>query len=73
MTLEVIRKIALISGSETGFRKELNVVSWNGMEPKYDLRNWSPEGMALKGLTLTEEEAKELQKALNDMFTEQAE
>ncbi len=73
MTLEVIRKIALISGSETGFRKELNVVSWNGREPKYDLRNWSPEGMALKGLTLTEEEAKELQKALNDMFTEQAE
>ena len=73
MTLEVIRKIALISGSETGFRKELNVVSCNGREPKYDLRNWSPEGMALKGLTLTEEEAKELQKALNDMFTEQAE
>ena len=73
MTLEVIKKIALISGSETGFRKELNIVSWNGREPKYDLRNWSPEGMALKGLTLTEEEAKELQKALNDMFTEQAE
>lgn len=73
MTLEVIRKIALISGSETGFRKELNVVSWNGREPKYDLRNWSPEGMALKGLTLTEEDVKELQKALNDMFTEQAE
>ena len=73
MTLEVIRKIALISGSETGFRKELNLMSWNGRDPKYDLRNWSPEGMALKGLTLTEEEAKELQKALNDMFTEQAE
>ena len=73
MKLEVIKKIALISGSETGFRKELNIVSWNGREPKYDLRNWSPEGMALKGLTLTEEEAKELQKALNDMFTEQAE
>ena len=73
MTMEVIKKIALISGTETGFRKELNVVSWNGSEPKYDLRNWSPEGMALKGLTLTEEEAKELQKALNDMFTEQAE
>ena len=73
MTMELIKKIALISGSETGFRKELNVVSWNGREPKYDLRNWSPEGMALKGLTLTEEEAKELQKAQNDMFTEQAE
>lgn len=71
MTLEIIKKIALISGSETGFRKELNFVSWNGKEPKCDLRSWSPEGIALKGLTLTEDEAKELQKALNDIFTEQ--
>ncbi len=73
MTLEVIKKIALISGLETGFRKELNIVSWNGRDPKYDLRSWSPEGMALKGLTLTEDEAKELQKALNDLFNEQVE
>ena len=72
MTLEVIKKIALISGSETGFRKEMNIVSWNGNEPKYDLRSWSPEGIALRGLTLTEDEAKELQKVLNEMFIEQA-
>ena len=73
MTLEVIKKIALISGSEGGFRKELNIVSWNGRDPKYDLRSWSPEGVALKGLTLTEDEAKGLQKALNDIFAEQTE
>ena len=73
MTMELIKKIALISGSETGFRKELNLVSWNGREPKYDLRGWSPEGIPLRGVTLTEDEAKELQKVLNDMFTEQAE
>ena len=51
-------------------QKELNIVSWNGREPKYDLRSWSPEGIALRGLTLTEDEAKELQKVLNDMFAE---
>lgn len=73
MTMKVIKKIALISGLETGYRKELNIVSWNGKEPKYDLRNWSPEGIALRGLTLTEDEAKELQKVLNDMFAEQSE
>ena len=73
MTLEVIKKITLISGSETGYRKELNIVSWNGREPKYDLRSWSPEGIPLRGVTLTEDEAKELQKVLNDMFSEQAE
>ena len=70
ITLEVIKKIAVLNGSEAGYTKELNLVSWNGREPKYDLRTWSPEGIALKGLTLTEEEAKELYKALGDMFAE---
>ena len=73
MTMEVIKKIALISGSETGYRKELNIVSWNEKEPKYDLRGWSPEGIPLKGVALTEEEAKDLQKVLNDLFAEQTE
>ena len=70
ITLEVIKKIAVLNDSEEGYTKELNLVSWNGREPKYDLRTWSPEGIALKGLTLTEEEAKELYKALGDMFAE---
>lgn len=66
--MEVVNRIAVLSDSEAGYKKELNLVSWNGAEPKIDLRTWSPEGIALKGLTLTEEEAKELCKALNDMF-----
>ena len=70
MTLEVIKKIAVLNDSDAGYTKELNLVSWNGREPKYDLRTWSPEGIALKGLTLTEEEAKELYKALGNMFAE---
>lgn len=70
ITLEVIKKIAVLNDSDAGYTKELNLVSWNGREPKYDLRTWSPEGIALKGLTLTEEEAKELYKALEDMFAE---
>ena len=73
MKMEVIKKIALISGSETGYRKELNIVSWNEKEPKYDLRGWSPEGITLKGVALTEDEAKDLQKVLNDLFAEQTE
>jgi hypothetical protein len=68
ITMEVVKRIAVLSDPEAGYKKELNLVSWNGAEPKIDLRTWSPEGIALKGLTLTEEEAKELCKALNDMF-----
>ena len=70
VTLEVIKKIAVLNNSDAGYTTELNLVSWNGREPKYDLRTWSPEGIALKGLTLTEEEAKELYKALGDAFAE---
>lgn len=68
ITMDVVKRIAVLSDPEAGYKKELNLVSWNGAEPKIDLRTWSPEGIALKGLTLTEEEAKELCKALNDMF-----
>ena len=70
ITMNVIKKIAVISDEDEGYRKELNIVSWNGREPKLDLRNWSPNGQALKGITMTEDEAKELQKVLNDMFAE---
>ena len=68
ITMEVAKRIAVLSDPEAGYKKELNLVSWNGAEPKIDLRTWSPEGIALKGLTLTEDEAKELCKAMNDMF-----
>ena len=68
ITMDVVERIAVLSDPEAGYKKELKLVSWNGAEPKIDLRTWSPEGIALKGLTLTEDEAKELCKALNDMF-----
>ena len=68
ITMEVVKRIAVLSDPDAGYKKELNLVSWNGAEPKIDLRTWSPEGMALKGLTMTEDEARELCKALNDMF-----
>ena len=45
-------------------------MSWNGAEPKIDIRTWAPNGAALKGLTLTESEAKDLYKALGNLFDE---
>lgn len=44
-----------------GWQKELNLVSWNGRPPKYDVRDWAPDHEKMgKGITLTEEEAKKL-------------
>ena len=41
---EIIKKIGVLSKSEKGWAKELNLISWNDREPKYDIREWSPNG-----------------------------
>lgn len=46
----------MISTSTSGWNTELNRISWNGNEPKYDLRSWSPDHSKMgKGITLSEE------------------
>lgn len=54
---ELIRKYGELSRSAKGWTKELNEISWNGGEPRYDIRDWSPDHQKMgKGITLTEEE-----------------
>lgn len=58
---DILRQIGVLSQSSKGWQKELNLISWNGGAPKYDLRDWSPDHEKMgKGITLTEEEAKAL-------------
>ena len=59
VAFEIKKHIGVITEHETGWRKELNLVSWNGNHPKYDIRNWSPdyEDMS-RGIALTETEMK---------------
>lgn len=65
---EIIEEIAILSENAKGWRKELNLVSWNGRPPKFDLRDWSPEHEKMgKGLTLTNEEFEALQKTIENM------
>lgn len=65
---EIIEEIGLLSQSETSWRKELNLISWNDREPKYDLRDWAPEHVKMgKGITLSKEELKALKDLLNQM------
>lgn len=65
---EIIEEIAVLSENNKGWRKELNLVSWNGRSPKFDLRDWAPEHEKMgKGLTLTNEEFEALQKAIENM------
>ena len=65
---EIVRKLGVLSTSASGWAKELNLVSWNDREPKYDLRDWSADGSKMgKGVTLTREELLALKELLNVM------
>lgn len=65
---EIVEEIAILSENNKGWRKELNLVSWNGRPPKFDLRDWAPDHEKMgKGLTLTNEELEQLQKAIENM------
>ena len=50
---------------------ELNLISWNGNAPKYDIRSWSPDHEKMgKGITLTGEELAELKSILDTLEVE---
>lgn len=61
ITYDILKTYGILSEEKGGWKKELNLVSWNGRTPKFDLRDWAPghEKMG-KGITLTKEEATKL-------------
>lgn len=66
---EIVEEIGILSENAKGWRKELNLVSWNGAEPKYDLRDWSQEHEKMgKGTTLTKDEIDKLKEILSSML-----
>ena len=63
---EIKENIGTLSESAKGWTKELNLLSWNGAAPKYDLRDWAPEHEKMgKGITLSADEVQELYKLLS--------
>jgi hypothetical protein len=65
---EIKEEIGVISESPKGWTKELNLISWNGKEAKYDLRDWSPEHEKMgKGVTLSKDELIKLKELLNSI------
>ena len=64
---EIIEQIGVLSISDKGWKKELNLVRWNDSETKYDIRTWAPEHEKMgKGITLTKDEATKLRNILNN-------
>lgn len=64
---DIVKNIGALSESSKGWKKELNLISWNGKEPKFDIREWSPDGSKMgKGVTLSKEEIIALKNILAD-------
>lgn len=72
---EITQKIAVISEGARGWERQLNMVSWNGNEPKYDIRDWAPENAKMgKGISLTRDELITLKDLLDELdFDEEIE
>ena len=65
ITFEITKSLGVVSEEKGGWKKELNLVAWNGRAPKFDIRDWSPDHEKMgKGLTMTREEAVRLKELL---------
>ncbi|WP_291631001.1 PC4/YdbC family ssDNA-binding protein [Clostridium sp.] len=65
---EIKETLGVLSESNKGWKKELNLISWNGREAKYDIREWAPERENMgKGITFTKDELKALKDILNSI------
>lgn len=51
------KHIGVIAQYKSGWTEEINIISWDGNPPKYDIRDWSPDHKyRSKGVTLTADE-----------------
>lgn len=65
---EIIKEIGIISERKGGWSKQLNLISWNDAEPKYDIRDWSPNREKMgKGISLSASELQTLTDMLNEI------
>ncbi len=65
---EIVKEIATLSSAANGWQRKLNLISWNDREPKYDIRDWSPDNSKMgKGISLSTEEVIMLKEILDDL------
>ena len=65
---DIVENLGVLSENTKGWTKELNLISWNGAKPKYDLRDWGPEHEKMgKGITLSNEEFEALKQIINNL------
>lgn len=65
---EIMGESRVFGTESSGWKLELNEISWNGRPAKFDLRPWSADHQKMgKGLTITRENLVGLKKLLNEL------
>lgn len=69
---EITKYIGSLNGDSKGWHKELNMISWNDAEPKYDIRTWTGDAHERmgKGISLSREELAELKRLIEEELEE---
>jgi len=71
ISFTIENKFGILSESTKGWTTQLNLISWNGMQPKYDIRAWDADNEKMgRGISLTIDELHELKKLLETIETE---
>ncbi|MHB9291378.1 hypothetical protein Holit_00453 [Hollandina sp. SP2] len=74
ITYDILKHYGVLREDKGGWKKEINLVSWNGRPPKFDIRDWAPGHQKMgKGITLTREEAVILVEVLSRSLTKEPE
>ena len=64
-TFEIKEHFGDLLRKPDGWTKEINLVSWNGGEDRFDIREWAPDHRKMsRGITLT---ASEMHRLVNAM------
>ncbi|WP_346868142.1 YdbC family protein [Clostridium sp. UBA1353] len=65
---DIQKSLGILSEGSKGWKKEINIMSWNGRQGKIDIRDWDVNHEKMgKGVTLSKEELKSLRDILNSI------
>jgi len=65
---DIIKNIGVLSEDNKGWKREINIVSWNDRKPKIDIRDWDEDHIKMrKGITISKVELDKLKEILNDI------
>ena len=64
----IVRHVGVLAEGTKGWKKEVNLVSWNDRPPKLDLREWDANHVKMtRGVTLNAEESNILRELISDV------